>query len=328
MNKIQLFFVVLLAVSQCLSQEVFQRTFYKMGSDFELTFVATDSIFAEEVFAISLAEIDRIENLISSWKPTSETSEVSKFSGIRPVEVSKELLGLVERANYISKLTNGAFDISYAAVDGLWNFDGREMVPPSAEEITNSIVKIGYKEIQINVERQTIFLKHPKMKIGFGAIGKGYAADRVKAILIDKGVKSGIINAAGDMSAWGTQLDGTPWKIGVINPMNKSKVFAWFDLKDNAVVTSGDYERFITMNGKRYGHIINPKTGYPSEGVVSCTVFAPKAELADALATALFVMGIEAGINFVNQLPQVEALMIDEKGKIFSSTQIDLDEEI
>ena len=328
MIKTIVFYFLLLSGFTCFAQAIFQQTFYKMGSDFELTIVADNKKAAEEIFAISGAEIDRIEQLISSWIPSSETSKVAAMAGIRPVPVSAELLGLVERSCYISKLTGGAFDISYAAVDGLWNFDGRKMDSPSEQQIKTSIAKIGYEHIEIDAQAQTLFLSLPDMKIGFGAIGKGYAADRVKALLIEKGITGGIINASGDMSAWGKQPDGSPWKVAVINPMDKNKVFAWFSLQDNAVVTSGDYERFVIMDGKRYGHIINPKTGFPSEGVVSCSVFAPTAELADALATALFVMGIEVGINFINQLPQVEALMIDEQGQLFTSTNIDLDEAI
>lgn len=328
MSKNISFQLLFLCGLHCFAQEIFQQTFYKMGSDFELTIVADNQKDAHEIFAVSSAEIDRIEQLISSWNPSSETSQVAAMAGIRPVQVSNELIGLVERSCYISKLTGGAFDISYAAIDGLWEFDGGTMNAPSAKQIEASIAKIGYEHIEIDPIAQTLFLQLPDMKMGFGAIGKGYAADRVKALLIEKGISGGIINAAGDMSAWGKQPDGTPWKVAVVNPMDKRKVFAWFSLQDNAVVTSGDYERFVIINGKRYGHIINPKTGFPSEGVVSCSVFAPKAELADALATALFVMGVEVGINFINQLPQVEALMIDEQGKIFTSTNIDLDETI
>ncbi len=128
------------------------------------------------------------------------------------------------------------------------------------------------------------------------------------------------------MSAWGVQPNGNPWQIGLVNPLNKNKVVAWFPLKNQAVVTSGDYEKYLVMDGKRYGHIINPKTGYPSTGVISCTVFAPKAELADALSTALFVMGVEVGIVFINLLNQIEAVMIDDNGKVFTSKNISTDE--
>ena len=163
------------------------------------------------------------------------------------------------------------------------------------------------------------------MKIGFGAIGKGYAADRAKQLLEASGVEGGIINASGDMNTWGTQPDGSPWTIGVINPMNKEKVFSWFSLEHKAVVTSGNYEKFIRINGKRYSHIIDPRTGIPSNGIISCTIFASKAELADALATATFVMGVESGLFLIDQLPNTEAILIDDEGMIHRSKNIQIE---
>jgi thiamine biosynthesis lipoprotein len=165
------------------------------------------------------------------------------------------------------------------------------------------------------------------MKIGFGAIGKGYAADRAKALLMEKGVIAGIINASGDMNTWGKQPNGKEWTIAITNPFNKNKVFALLPINEGAVVTSGNYEKFVTFNGVRYTHIINPKTGYPATGIISATVFAPKAELADALATSVFVMGKEVGLNRINQLPKVECIMIDDQGNIFTSENIKLEKQ-
>ena len=310
------------------AQKVYQRSFTKMGSDFELTIVANDPKSANEYLAIGIAEIDRIEQLISSWKTTSETSLVNRMAGIRPVKVSKELLDLVARAIAISRLTDGAFDISYASVDPLWVFNGQTIVSPSPSEVAASVAKIGFQKIELDAASQTLYLPKKGMKIGFGAIGKGYAADCVKNLLQRNGIKAGIVNASGDLTAWGKQPSGEDWQVGLVNPKNNEKVFAWFPIDGRAVVTSGDYERFLLMDGKRYGHIINPKTGYPSQGVISCTVFAPKAELADALATALFVLGIENGLYFVNQLPEVEAIMINDEGAIFTSKNIQVDDTV
>lgn len=308
------------------AQEVIQRKFEKMGSSFEITLVHSNPIYAQQLIDESIAEIDRIERLISSWDKNSQTSLVNKMAGIRSQVVSKELFDLILRANTIARLTDGAFDLSYASVDKIWSFNREEITAPSPSVVEASVAKIGFEKIKMDTENQTVFLPEKGMKIGFGAIGKGYAADRVKSLLLEKGVEAGIVNASGDMSAWGTQPDGSPWQVGLVNPLDKNKIFSWFPLLNTAVVTSGDYERYLLMDGKRYGHIINPKTGYPSQGVVSCTVFAPKAELADALATALFVMGSETGIDFIDQLPNVEALMITNDGKIIASKNIDLDE--
>ena len=162
------------------------------------------------------------------------------------------------------------------------------------------------------------------MKIGFGAIGKGYAADKAKKILIKKGVKSGIINASGDMNTWGVQPNGNSWKVGITNPLNKNKIFAWFPLHNNAVVTSGNYEKYVTFNAKRYTHIIDPRTGYPSQEIVSVSVFASSAELADALATSIFVMGVDVGLNLINQLKGVDCVIVAGDGTISSSKNIDI----
>lgn len=320
------FLIVPLVFTTAKAQAVFQRSFVKMGSAFDLTLVAQNQIKADILMQEAIDEIERIERLISSWDPASETSRVNQMAGKEAVIVSKELFNLVVRAKAIASLTSGAFDPTYASVDQIWTFNGAIMDWPSADKITASVIKIGFEKIQLNPVDQSLYLPLEGMKIGFGAIGKGYAADRVKSLLQKKGVTAGIINASGDMSAWGEQPTGKPWQIGLVNPMNKNKVFTWFPIKNQAVVTSGDYEKFVTIEGKRYGHIINPKTGYPSRGVISCTVFAPKAELADALSTALFVMGIKTGIDFIDQLKQVEAIMIDDTGQVFTSKNIQINE--
>ncbi len=163
------------------------------------------------------------------------------------------------------------------------------------------------------------------MKLGFGAIGKGYAADKAKELLVSKGVQAGIINASGDMNAWGTQPNGEPWQIAITNPLNKNKVFARLPLKNRSVVTSGNYEKFIVLDGKRYSHIIDPRTGWPCSGLASVTVLAPKAELADGLATSVFVMGIETGLDRINQIPSVDCIIIDDQGGIHKSAHIEIE---
>lgn len=298
-----------------------------MGSRFDITVVAADSSEADKDIEMAIGEINRIEKVISSWDPKSQTSEINRNAGIKPVKVSPELFSLIERAKGISRLTDGAFDISYASMDKIWKFDGSMTKMPSEEEITASVSEVGYQNIILDKENSTVFLKLPGMKIGFGAIGKGYAADKAKALLMEKGVSAGIINASGDMNTWGKQPGGKDWEVAITNPMNKNKAFALLPLKQGAVVTSGDYEKFVTFNGVRYAHIINPKTGYPSTGIISATVFAPKAELADALATSVFVMGKDVGINRIDQLPQIECIVIDDKGNIFTSKNIKIDPE-
>jgi len=321
-----LFSTVLLSVN-LFSQQAYTRTLKLMGSRFDITVVANDSVLGNQDIDLAVAEITRIEKLISSWDANSQTSEINRNSGIKPIKVDAELFNLIERSMGISKLTDGAFDISYASMDKIWKFDGSMTEMPSEETIKTSVAKVGFGNILLDKENSTVFLKLPGMKIGFGAIGKGYAADKAKAVLMEKGVIAGIINASGDMNTWGKQPNGNEWTIAITNPLNKNKVFALFPLNEGAVVTSGNYEKFVSFNGIRYTHIINPKTGYPATGIISATVFAPKAELADALATSVFVMGIETGINRINQLPKVECIIIDENGNIYTSENIKIEKQ-
>ena len=296
-----------------------------MGSRFDITVIAKDSVAANNHIDTAITEIKRIEKLISSWDANSQTSEINRNAGIKPVKVDVELFQLIERSIGISKLTDGAFDISYASMDNIWKFDGSMKQMPSPAEITASVEKVGFQNIILNKENSTVFLKLKGMKIGFGAIGKGYAADKAKDLLISKGVPSGIINASGDMNTWGKQPNGKEWKVAITNPMDKNKVFALLPISNGAVVTSGNYEKYVKFNGKRFSHIIDPRTGYPSSGIISVTVFAPKAELADALATSVFVMGQEAGLDRINQLPKIECIIIDDKGNIMKSKNIEID---
>ncbi|MGB0871480.1 MAG: FAD:protein FMN transferase [Flavobacteriales bacterium] len=317
-------FLVLTFIQTIHAQQIYKKEFTLMGCDFGVTIVEKDSVLAEKYIALARNEMARIEKVISSWDPNSETSKINNNAGEKPVVVSEELYLLIERSIRISKLTDGAFDISFASIDKLWKFDGSMTNVPSKESIKESIKNIDFNNIELNPEIKSVYLRKRGMKIGFGAIGKGYAADKAKALLISKGVKAGIINASGDLNTWGKQPDGTDWVVAITNPLNKENAFAILPLKNNAVVTSGNYEKFIVIDGVRYAHIINPKTGYPTKGVLSATVFAPTAEIADALATSIFVLGIDIGLHRINQLRNIECIVIDDKGKVFTSQNINI----
>ncbi len=307
------------------AQNVYKQTLKLMGSRFEITVVAQNKTEGDQYIKMAIAEIDRIEKLISSWDPNSETSKINNAAGKNPVTISKELFDLIDRCLKISKLTDGAFDISYASMDRIWKFDGSMKTMPSKEAIKESVSKVGFQNIILDKQNNSVFLKLPGMKIGFGAIGKGYAADKAKELLRKNNVPSGIINASGDMNTWGKQPDGSDWKVALTNPMDKNKGFGLLPVVDKAVVTSGNYEKQVVFNGTTYSHIIDPRTGYPSTGILSVTVFAPKAELADALATSVFVMGKETGLDRINQLQNVECIIIDEEGNVFKSKNIKID---
>ncbi len=252
-----------------------------MGSRFDITVVASDATQADLYIDTAVAEITRIENLISSWDANSQTSAINRNAGIKPVKVNDELFQLIKRSLKISQLTSGAFDISYASMDKVWFFDGSMTKMPSEDHIKKSVEKVGYDNIIIDETNQSVFLKLKGMKIGFGAIGKGYAADKAKTLLQDKGVTSGIINASGDLNAWGKQPNGKDWLVAIVNPLNKEKVFSWMPVHNSAVVTSGNYEKQVKFNDVLYTHIIDPRTGYPATGILSVTIFTKTAEKKD-----------------------------------------------
>ncbi|UGS19770.1 FAD:protein FMN transferase [Flavobacterium cyclinae] len=316
--------IFVLSCSVSLGQQVFKKKQSLLGSPFEITVVASDSILGNQYTDMAIAEVKRIENLISDWIPTSQISKVNQNAGIGPVQVDKEVYDLVERAITISKLTSGAFDISYASMDRIWKFDGSMKEMPTPEAIKKSVEKVGYQNIILNPQNTSIFLKNKGMKLGLGGIGQGYIADKIKALLQIKGCKSGLVNVSGDINTWGTQPDGKSWTVGIVNPMNKNKVFATFPLEDSAVETSGSYEKYVTFNGKRYSHIIDPRTGYPASGIISVSVFAKQTELADALATGIFVLGIDVGLDLINQLNGIGCIIVDDKGNIHVSKNIDI----
>ncbi len=324
LRKFIIFILLAITHHAVLAQNLYHRTLKLMGSRFDITVSALDSVAGNGYIDQAIEEITRIERMISSWDPNSQTSLINQNAGIKPIRVDKALFELVQRAIAISDLTNGAFDISYASMDKIWKFDGSMSMLPSAEAIESSIRNVGYQHIVLDQLQQTVFLEKPGMKIGFGAIGKGFAADQAKLLLSNNGVEAGIINASGDMSTWGKQPGGEDWKVAITNPYDKQKAYAVLPISEGAVVTSGNYEKYIEIEGKRYSHIIDPRTGYPARGILSVTVFASKAELADALSTAVFVMGVATGIDRINQLPGIECIVIDDQGKIHTSANIEI----
>jgi thiamine biosynthesis lipoprotein len=319
--KIVIFALLISFVS--FGQIIHKRKLSMLGSPFEITVVAKDTVEGNKYCDLAVAEVKRIENLISDWIPTTQISEINRNAGKKAVKVDREVFDLVERSIKISQITSGAFDISYASMDKIWKFDGSMKEMPTAEAIKKSVAKIGYKNIILDPKEQTIFLKDEGMKLGLGGIGQGYIADKIKELLISKGCISGIVNVSGDINTWGKQPDGKLWTVGIVNPMNKNKIFATFPLENSAVETSGSYEKYVIFNGIRYSHIIDPRTGYPAMGVVSVSVFAKQTEIADALATGIFVLGVDVGLDLVNQLKGIECIIVDDKGKIHSSKGID-----
>ena len=317
--KYQFFLFLLFGFFHLNAQVVDVRDTILMGSRFKITVIDLDSISSRQNINKAIDEIVRIENLISDWKSETQVSQVNKNAGIKAIKVDQEVIELTKRAIYFSEISNGAFDISFAAMDKIWRFDGTQEKLPTKEEITQAIAKIGYQNILIDEKNQTIFLKEIGMKIGFGSIGKAYAADKAKNVLQNLDIQAGIIDASGDMTIWGEQLDQQPWKIGVTNPFKRFKMAAILSVKNGAVTTSGDYEKFIMIDGKRYSHIINPKTGFPSTGLTGVTVLGPNAEMCNGFSTTIMVLGKQEGIKFINNQLDYAALLITDKGKIIKT---------
>ncbi|MDV3694616.1 thiamine biosynthesis protein ApbE [Elizabethkingia anophelis] len=301
----------------------FRKTQRLMGNQFEITVVDTYKTVAKEHLEAAVLEIQRIENLLTTFREESQTNQINQNAGMKPVKVDPEVFNLIERSLRISKITDGYFDISYGSIDRkFWNFDREMKELPDPERIKEHLKLVNYHNILLNREDSTVFLKEKGMRIGFGGIGKGYAAEMGKRLLLNRGVKSGVVNASGDLTTWGNQADGKPWTIGIANPDNARLPFSYMNIADMAVATSGNYEKFVSIGGKKYSHTINPKTGMPVTGIKSVTIICPNAEIADALATPVTIMGIEKGIGMINQIQQMECIIIDDENHIYSSKNI------
>ncbi len=294
-----------------------------MGNHFEISIVGADETWAHTMITKAVDEIKRIEKLLTTYDESSETNQINQSAGIAPVKVCEETFRLIERSLRISHITQGAFDISYGSVDkSLWNFDAHMTSLPDAKTAKRMVRLINYRNIILDEEQMTVFLKEQGMRIGFGGIGKGYAAEMAKRVLNEAGVKSGIVNASGDLTAWGYQPDGTPWTIGIVNPNFAGKIFSYMNVTDVAVATSGNYEKFVLINGVKYSHTIDPHTGLPVKGIKSVTIISPNAEIADAMATPVTIMGIKAGLDMINQIKDIEAIVIDDNDVIYTTKNL------
>ena len=293
-------------------ETVFRRGLKLMGNQFEFCVVAQDRAWAEARIDEAIAEVQRIEKLLTTYSDSSQTNLINAMAGLKPVVVDKEIFDLIERSLRISALTQGAFDITYGSIDKrLWNFD-KNMTSLPDEQTAKAMVRlINFRNVILDRPNQTVFLKEKGMRIGFGGIGKGYAADCAKAVMKRAGVASGIVNAAGDLTVWGSQPDGKPWTIGIADPSKKYSSLASVNLTNTAVATSGNYEKFAIIDGVKYSHTIDPKTGYPVRGIKSVTIICSSAEIADAMATPVMVMGVKAGIHLIDQVKGIACIVID-----------------
>jgi FAD:protein FMN transferase len=296
-----------------------------MGNRFEISVVSPDATWAAERIEDAIEEIRRIEKLLTTFNEESQTCQINRMAGIEPVQVDKEVYNLIERSLRISALTQGAFDITYGSIDKrFWNFDTTMTALPDPKLAKQAVRLIDYRNVILDPQDHSVFLKEKGMRIGFGGIGKGYAAECAKNILKQKGVESGIVNASGDLTTWGKQPNGKPWTIGVANPDAGGQPFSFLEISDMAVATSGNYEKYVIINGKRYSHTIDPHTGYPVSGIKSVTIITSNAEIADAMATPITVMGVSVGLDLINQMKGMACIIIDDHNRLYTSQNVNV----
>jgi thiamine biosynthesis lipoprotein len=287
-----------------------------MGTRCAVELWSTDRAAGNAAIDAVFEEFRRIDRLMSTYKPDSEISAVNARAAQSPVKVSKEFYDLIAQSIEYSKLTRGAFDITYASVGYLYDY--REHVHPDDARIAAALPGINWRHIELLPARTAIRFRHPSVRIDLGGIGKGYAVDRGIAVLRSRGIDRAMVNAGGDTRIIGDRF-GRPWMVGIRNPDDEGKVALRLPLTDAAISTSGDYERYFEEDGVRYHHILDPKTGKSARKVRSVTVITDTATRSDALTKSVFIMGAEAGIAFINTLPDVDAIAIDPGGKVHYS---------
>jgi len=291
-----------------------------MGTSVEVILWGSDPEPSAKAVDRAYAEIKRIEEQLSVWRRESKVSEINRSAGEKPVQVPAELFELIRESIRISRASDGAFDITVQGLGDLWDFRSPVFRVPDAEAVRARLNLIDYRKIRLQQEISTVFLEKSGMQISLGGIAKGYAVDRTVEVLRESGIKGGIVSAGGDLLAFGKREDGGAWKVGVRNPRDPSKNICVIPVSNLAVATSGDYERYRMAGGRRYHHIIDPRTGYPSRGCMSVTVVAEHALEADALATAVFVLGPEEGRALLEKFPDVEGIIVDGDGKVTASS--------
>src|SRR5574341_122574 len=320
--------IVLIAASMlglmgCDRQTTVQKTESIMGTDVTITVVAPSAGKGEVAIDAAMEELRRLDRMMSLYKDGSEITRVNLAAGEHSVTVSREMIEVVEHARRISELSGGAFDATIGPLVVLWQMKLREGAVPSDREIKAVLTRVDYRDILIDKKGPTIFLTRKGMILDLGGAAKGYAADRAAEALRKQGTMNALVAVAGDIRAMGHREDGKPWRIGVQHPREAGKILAALELSDRSISTSGDYERFTIVNKKRFHHILDPRTGKPSEGTESVTVIGDQGAVLDPLTTALFVLGPEKGMQLVKDLGY-EAIFVDDKGTVLTTEGIDV----
>lgn len=299
-------------ISACSRQSTFSETRFLLGTNVEIKVITNNKNAAQKAIDAAFSEIERIEKITSSFIEGNELARLNETGS----SGNFELVNIMDKSLYFSRMTDGAFDITVSPLIKLWGFKTEEHKVPSDDEIKETLKIVGYHRITLDYKNEKVYLN--KSKVDLGGIAKGYAIDNAIKILKINGIKKGLVNAGGDIRFIGNKT----WRIGIQHPRLRSKLVKKLKLKNRAIVTSGDYERYFVENDKRYHHIINPATGYPVAECVSVTVIAGDALSADALATGLFVLGVDRSISLIESLKGTEVIIIDSEGNIFTSEGI------
>jgi FAD:protein FMN transferase len=298
---------------------VVTRAQMQMGTLVKITAVARNEADAQAAATAGFAEIHRLEELLSTWIPTSELSRVNALAGVMPIPVSHDTMTVVQGAIQVAELTDGGFNIAIGPVVDVWNvIEGRRV--PTESELDALRRMVDVHAVHVDAQTQTIFLEKAGMRIDVGGIGKGYAADQAVAVMKKAGALAGIVALSGDIKTFGRLPGERKFPVGIQHPRKEGEVLAFIDLEDEAISTAGDYERFFEREGVRYHHILNPRTLQPARGCQSVTVIAREGIWADGLDTGIFVMGAELGMRLVEALPDVEAIIVDHEGLVHVSS--------
>lgn len=307
-------FIIVLLIMSCSSQEqVFKKSTILMDTFVTITVVSNSAEKAEKAINGAFNEIKSLEMLMSFWSEESEIAAIYENAEIKPVKVSKETLNLIEKALYVSKKTGGAFDPTIGPVIRLWDF--KKKIRPDEKSLKLTLPLVNYKMMRLNKRDSTAFLQKKGMSFDTGGILKGYAADKAVESLKKSGIRAGLVAIAGDIRAFGRRPDGTGWKIGIRDPEVQDKVIATVELLNEAISTSGDYERFFVEKGVKYHHLLDPKTGMPATGFKSVSIIAKEGAMTDGFSTGVFIMGPEKGLKLVKDMG-FNAVTVDGMGNI------------
>jgi thiamine biosynthesis lipoprotein len=287
-----------------------------MGTEVSVYLWHDDDVKGAAAVEAVFAEVERIEFLMSTYIEESRISEINRDAALRPIDAGEELFNLILRSLDISILTHGAFDITYDSVGQHYDFRAEQR--PDNETIREELKSIDYRLVETNRAERTIFFLRQGVRINLGGIAKGYTVEQGVEIMRAHGVRHGRVTAGGDTRLLGDRRN-QPWMVGVRDPREEGRVTVTIPLEDEAISTSGDYERFFVENGTRYHHILQPSTGEPANGVRSATVVGPDAVITDALSTSVFVMGVDQGLRLIATLPDYEGIVIDEDGGLYYS---------